>query len=176
MTAVWLTGLSGSGKSTIAATLHSRLYYNTGLPSILLDGDILRSTVCKDLGFSPKDRDENISRVITLASYFAHQRVIPVCSFISPYQAARTDAKRRIPGLVMVYLNTPLDVCEERDPKGLYKKARSGEIPMFTGISAPYEVPDDADIVIDTSRMSLDVCAHTIVNHIRRQHGKEDVH
>ncbi|WP_299256533.1 adenylyl-sulfate kinase [uncultured Aquimarina sp.] len=154
---VWFTGLSGAGKTTLANALHKKLS-EQGFSSYVLDGDNIRCGINRDLSFSPQDRSENIRRVIEIASLFLDAGIIVITAFISPYEKDRQKAKNKIgkANFIEVYLSTPLDVCESRDVKNLYKKARSGEITDFTGINAPYEVPISADIKIDTSNLSIE--------------------
>jgi adenylylsulfate kinase len=149
---VWLTGLSGSGKSTIANLMEKALW-ERGVRSFVLDGDNIRHGLNKDLGFSPKDRTENIRRIGEVAALFTDAGVVNITAFISPYRADREIARKAMPEgtFVEVYTKCELDECEKRDPKGLYKKARAGEIPEFTGISAPYEAPEKAELVVDTT-------------------------
>ncbi|MCH8252072.1 MAG: adenylyl-sulfate kinase [Planctomycetes bacterium] len=152
---IWFTGLSGSGKSTIAYTLEHALIQRGHL-AYVLDGDNIRHGLNKNLGFSAEDRTENIRRIAEVGALFIDTGVITLTAFISPYKADR-DAARETVGegnFFEVFCDTPLAVCEERDPKGLYKKARAGEIKGFTGIDAPYEAPDKAEMIIDTSKMS----------------------
>lgn len=149
---IWLTGLSGAGKTTIGKELAAR----QGI--VHLDGDVLRGTVCKDLGFSPVDRDVNIARVVTIASYLVHTGRSVVCSFISPYEIGRIDAVTRIPNCKMVWVACPLEICEARDVKGLYAKARSGELKGFTGIDAPYDTPRRVDLILSTDVLTVDAC------------------
>jgi len=154
---VWLTGLSGSGKSTLANMLEKALW-ERGVRSFVLDGDNVRHGLNKDLGFSPEDRTENIRRIGEVAALFTQAGVINVTAFISPYKADR-DLVRSIMAdgdFVEVYVACDLDECERRDPKGLYKKARAGEIPEFTGISAPYEAPDKPELSINTTGQSAE--------------------
>ena len=149
---VWLTGLSGSGKSTVANLLEKALW-ERGVRSYVLDGDNVRHGLNKDLGFSPKDRTENIRRIGEVAALFTDAGIVNVTAFISPYRADR-DLVRKVQAegnFIEVYVKCDLDECEKRDPKVLYKKARAGEIPEFTGISAPYEAPDHAELVVDTT-------------------------
>jgi len=155
---MWFTGLSGSGKSTIACALESALV-NMGKHCYRLDGDNVRMGLNKNLGFSPEDREENIRRIGEVAKLFADAGIITLTSFISPYRKDR-DIARKVceeSGLKFIeaYAETPLDVAESRDPKGLYKKARAGEIKGFTGIDAPYEEPESAELVLTTATMSL---------------------
>lgn len=161
---IWLTGLSGSGKSTIANALDATLYAN-GAKTFLLDGDNVRHGLNKDLGMSESDRAENIRRVGEVAKLMVDAGLIVVCAFISPYKRDRQMVRSIFaPGQFLeVYLNTPLAVCEERDPKGLYKKARAGVIKHFTGIDDPYEVPEAAEVEIDTSRSNVEKSVRSIL-------------
>jgi adenylylsulfate kinase len=154
---LWLTGLSGSGKSTVAVAAEKALLQRGHL-AYVLDGDNVRHGLNKNLGFSPEDRTENIRRIAEVAKLFSEAGVIALTSFISPYRADR-DAARAIfaPGdFVEVHVSTSLETCESRDPKGLYKKARAGQIPDFTGISAPYEAPLRPELVLDTGALSVE--------------------
>ncbi len=152
---VWLTGLSGSGKSTIAYTLEHALMQE-GRLAYVLDGDNIRHGLNKNLGFSPEDRGENIRRIGEVGKLFVDAGIIIITAFISPYTADRQIAREVVGSgdFFEVFCDAPLAVCEERDPKGLYKKARAGEIKGFTGIDAPYEAPTKAELVIDSSKMS----------------------
>jgi len=153
---IWLTGLSGSGKSTIAVAAERELV-KRGHLAFVLDGDNVRHGLNKNLGFSPDDRSENIRRIGEVSKLFSEAGVIVFSSFISPYRADR-DGVRAImePGdFLEVYVDASLDTCEGRDVKGLYKKARAGEIPEFTGISAPYEAPESPELVLDTNVQSI---------------------
>ncbi|MBD3370554.1 adenylyl-sulfate kinase [Candidatus Fermentibacteria bacterium] len=161
---VWLTGLSGSGKSTIADALAARLH-DMGVLTAILDGDNVRHGLNRDLGFSPEDRKENIRRIAEVAKLFSSFGVVNILAFISPYREDR-DFARSIRGeddFLEVYVKVPLEVAEERDPKGLYAKARSGEIPSFTGISAPYEEPLHPELVLDTDVLSPEEGAERIL-------------
>lgn len=148
---VWLTGLSGSGKSTVAVVLE-RLLVGEGRPAYRLDGDNLRHGLNSDLGFSAADRDENVRRAGEVARLFAEAGVVAIVPLISPYRRGRVHARRihAEAGLpfVEVFVDTPIELCEQRDPKGLYAKARAGEITGFTGIDDPYEAPDDPELVL----------------------------
>jgi adenylyl-sulfate kinase len=148
---IWLTGLSASGKSTLAYELELRLI-SRGRPCLALDGDNVRHGLNADLGFSPADRRENIRRIAEVAKLFNEAGLIVIAAFISPYRDDREAAKRIIgePRFLEVFLDAPLAVCEARDPKGFYRKARAGEISEFTGISAPYERPEHPDMVLRT--------------------------
>lgn len=163
---VWFTGLSGSGKSTIAAEVEAALI-RAGRPAYLLDGDNLRHGLTADLGFSDADREANVARVAQVARLFADSGVVALVSLISPFRAGR-DAARGLhsdAGLPFyeVWVNAPLEVCESRDPKGLYVKARAGEIPGFTGLSSPYEEPLQADLSIASDRMAVGEAAAAVL-------------
>ena len=154
--ALWFTGLSGSGKSTLANLLHKKLF-EKGMHSIVLDGDNTRLGINKDLGFSYEDRIENIRRVAEVTKLFVETGHIVITAFISPFKENRIQAKKIISenDFIEVYIESTLETCEQRDVKGLYKKARLGEIKEFTGISSPYEKPDSADIHINTNKSSI---------------------
>ena len=161
---LWFTGLSGSGKSTIAVALEQALI-NGGVPSYRLDGDNIRHGLNKNLGFSAEDREENIRRISEVCKLFADAGQVTLSSFISPYRKDR-DSCRTIHaedglGFAEIFVDTPLDVCEQRDPKGLYKKARAGEIKGFTGIDDPYEAPENPELVLDTSKLSVEDSVRT---------------
>ncbi|MEO0452606.1 MAG: sulfate adenylyltransferase subunit CysN [Verrucomicrobiota bacterium] len=164
---LWFTGLSGSGKSTIAQALEKRLI-ECGHPSYILDGDNIRHGLNRDLGFSGADRSENIRRISEVAHLFNDSGLIVLTAFISPYRADRELAREVIgtDQYLEVYVNTPLDVCEERDPKGLYKKARAGEIPQFTGISDPYEAPEAPGLILPGHGVSIDENVDKIMTHL----------
>lgn len=164
---VWFTGLSGSGKSTVAVDVERRLV-KAGRAVYLLDGDNLRFGLCRDLTFSADDRRENIRRISEVAKLFADAGIIVLAAFISPYREDRDALRASMePGRYMeIFINTPIEVCEARDIKGLYKKARAGEIEDFTGVSAPYEEPIDPDMTIDTSVVSLDDASRQVVEYI----------
>ena len=154
--ALWFTGLSGSGKSTLANGLHQKLF-EIGMHSIVLDGDNTRLGINKDLGFSNKDRIENLRRVAEITKLFVETGHIVITAFISPFKENRIQAKKIISenDFLEVYIDSTLETCENRDVKGLYKKARLGEIKDFTGVSSPYEKPDSADIQINTNKSSI---------------------
>ncbi len=164
---VWLTGLSGSGKSTVARVLERKLV-DAGRPAYVLDGDNVRHGLNADLGFAADDRAENIRRIGEVAALFAEAGVVAIVAFISPYRAGRAHARKAAGDgrFVEVFVDAPLTTCEQRDPKGLYAKARAGEIDDFTGISAPYEAPEDPQAVIDTSTMTVDECVAVIERHL----------
>lgn len=166
---VWLTGLSGSGKSTIARELESRLHAR-GRLCCVLDGDNLRHGLCADLGFGPEDRRENIRRAAHVAALFVDLGAIVVTAFVSPFRVDRAAA-RDLLGVDMIeaFVDAPIETCEQRDPKGLYKKARAGQIPEFTGISSPYEPPEQPDVRLRTAEMSVAGCAETLIHHLRER-------
>lgn len=167
---LWFTGFSGSGKSTVAGALESALHQQ-GVHTYLLDGDNVRHGLCKDLGFSDEDRVENIRRVGELSKLMVDAGLVVLTAFISPFQAER-DMVRNLVGegeFVEVFLDTPLDVCEQRDPKGLYKKARAGEIKHFTGIDSDYQVPVNPEITIDTSANNLEQSVQQLVDYLKAQ-------
>lgn len=166
---LWFTGLSGSGKSTLARRVEQKLI-KLGHLSYVLDGDNVRHGLNKNLGFSPEDRQENIRRVGEVARLFADAGILTMAAFISPYQDDR-DAVRELVGdgeFIEIHVKVPLKVAEKRDPKGLYEKARSGEIDNFTGIDAPYEDPENPEITIDTAEMELDESAEKIINYLQK--------
>ncbi len=164
---VWLTGLSAAGKSTIAYALERRLV-SSGHAAFVLDGDNVRHGLCSDLGFSPEDRDENIRRVGQTAALFAEAGVIAIAAFISPYRAGREGARQAVgpERFIEVFLDVPVEVCERRDPKGLYRKARAGEIKEFTGVSAPYERPAAPEMMLDTDTLGVEDCVERISRHL----------
>lgn len=153
---IWLTGLSGSGKSSLAAALEFELF-SRGFHTYSLDGDNVRHGLCRDLGFSVRDRDENIRRVGEVAALMVDAGLIVIASFISPFRRERQIVREMLePGeFFEVYLSAPLQICEQRDPKGLYQKARAGEIGNFTGISSPYEPPVAPEVTVDSSELTL---------------------
>jgi bifunctional enzyme CysN/CysC len=161
---VWLTGLSGSGKSTVAKAVERRLF-DRDVQTMMLDGDNVRHGLCGDLGFSPNDRKENIRRVGEVARLFFEQGTLTLCTFISPYQEDRDRIRELLPEgrFFEVHVDCPLEVCKERDTKGLYEKAEKGEIANFTGVSAPYEAPEDPELVIDTDQDDVEACADQII-------------
>lgn len=162
---IWLTGLSGAGKSTLAFALEQRLHA-MGHASFVLDGDNVRHGLCSDLGFSPSDRTENLRRVAEVAKLFCESGLICIAAFISPTTVDR-EMVRRIVGsenFCEVYVDCALEVCEARDVKGLYQKARAGAIPLFTGISAPYEPPHEPDLRLLTHQMSIEECIERLLD------------
>ncbi len=167
---VWFTGLSGSGKTTLARLLDRRLYAE-GRRTFLLDGDAVRTGLTADLGFSAEDRAENLRRFTEVARLFAEAGVLVLVSAISPFEASRRQAKERIGAdrFVLVHVATPLEVCESRDPKGLYARARAGEIPDFTGISSPYEEPRAPDVRIEPGDGGPDAAVERVIEVLRRR-------
>jgi adenylylsulfate kinase len=164
---VWLTGLSGSGKSTIAVELEKRLW-DRGMRAFILDGDNIRHGLNKNLGFSPADRTENIRRIGEVAKLFVDAGMVAITAFISPYRADR-DQVRALVGakdFVEVFVDCPLEVCEQRDVKGLYEKARAGKIPEFTGISAPYEAPVDPEVTLRTHEQPPEASAAQVLEYL----------
>jgi bifunctional enzyme CysN/CysC len=163
---LWFTGLSGSGKSTLAVELE-RVLFAKGCQVFLLDGDNLRQGLNADLGFSPQDRSENIRRVGEVAALFAEAGMIVVSAFISPYRADRDRVRAAHRGhFHEIYIDAPLEVCEARDTKGLYRKARAGKIGEFTGVSAPYEAPQAPDLVIPTAEWPLARCVAELAAYV----------
>jgi len=165
--AVWIYGLSGSGKTTIAIELEKKLI-KKGFFCVLLDADNIRATLNHDLGFSIDDRTENIRRIAEINKIFLYSGIITINCFICPTSNMRTLA-RTIIGVndfVEVFLSTPLEVCDKRDPKGLYKKAKKGEVPSFTGISSPFEIPENPDITIAADQLNVEDCTSKILNFI----------
>jgi adenylylsulfate kinase len=167
---VWLTGLSGSGKSTIAVELEKRLL-ERGVRTYILDGDNIRHGLNKNLGFSPEDRTENIRRIGEVAKLFCDAGLVALTAFISPYRADRDQVRAIMrPGdFIEVFVDCPVEVCEQRDVKGLYKKARDGEIKEFTGVSAPYEAPSAPELLIETSDQSVEKSALQMLAYLERQ-------
>jgi adenylylsulfate kinase len=172
----WLTGLSGSGKSTIANNVYHMLYHNK-VHNYLLDGDNIRMGINNDLGFSLEDRQENIRRIAEIVKLFTDAGMVTLVSFICPMEKDRALATEIIgkEDIRWVYIDSPLTICEERDPKGLYQKARNGLISEFTGISSPYEVPAHPDLRIDSSGSDITTCAGQLYQFIMKQIACEDI-
>ncbi|HSG93604.1 MAG TPA: adenylyl-sulfate kinase, partial [Methylotenera sp.] len=168
---LWFTGLSASGKSTIAGAVEQMLF-NLGHHTYLLDGDNVRHGLNKDLGFSDQDRIENIRRIGEMAKLFADAGLIVLSAFISPFRSDRQMVRDLMPEgeFVEIFMSTPLEVCETRDPKGLYQKARRGEIKNFTGIDSAYEQPEQPDIVLNTAECSVEECAQQVIDYLRVHH------
>lgn len=167
---IWLTGLSGSGKSTLAQALEKRLM-ELGHPAFILDGDNIRRRLNADLGFSDADRSENIRRVAAVSALLADAGVLCISSFITPFRADRDLARETVGSerFALVHISTPLEECERRDPKGLYRKARDGKIPDFTGIGSPYETPSEADLELDTTALSTEDGLQQLLAMIRKK-------
>lgn len=165
---IWFTGLSASGKSTVANCLEEKLF-KMGCHAMVLDGDNIRHGLNKNLGFSKEDREENIRRIGELAKFLTSKAIINIAAFISPFRADRVAARElQAEGdFIEVFIKCPIDVCEERDPKGLYQKARAGIIKDFTGISHPYEEPEDPELVVDTCQNDAEHCADDIISYLR---------
>ncbi len=162
---LWFTGLSGSGKSTLAHAVEEHLHRN-GCSTYVLDGDNVRHGLCSDLGFSDSDRVENIRRIGEVAKLLTEAGVITLTAFISPFKADREEARKRLPHgeFLEIFCECPIETCEQRDVKGLYKKARAGEIPFFTGIGSPYEAPERPELVINTHELSLEESVRKVLD------------
>lgn len=163
---LWFTGLSGSGKSAVADRVANRLEVEQGHLVERLDGDIVRQHLTKDLGFTKDDRDINIERVSFVAKLLSRNGVSVLASFISPYKARRNKTREMVTNFIEVFVNCPVSVCEERDVKGLYKKARAGEIVNFTGISDPYEEPEDPEIKLNTHEETIDESVQNVIDYL----------
>jgi adenylylsulfate kinase len=166
---IWITGLSASGKSTIAIELEHRLFQKK-IKTFVLDGDNVRHGLNKDLGFSPEDRKENLRRVGEVAKLLVDAGLLTIAAFISPYASDRDSIRELFSSdneeFIEVYLKCDLDVCESRDPKGLYKKARKGEIADFTGVSQPYEMPVNPEIIIETDRLGIEESVENLITYL----------
>lgn len=164
---IWFTGLPGAGKSTLSTELEYRLH-KRGIRTYVLDGDNVRHGLNKDLGFSPEDRRENLRRVGEVAKLFVDAGILTIAAFASPYRADRRMVRNlfKEKEFIEVYVKCPLELCEQRDPKGLYKKARKGEIKGLTGLTAPYEPPESPEIIVETNKMSVDECVEKIINYL----------
>lgn len=168
---LWFTGLSASGKSTIASAVE-QILFELGHHTYLLDGDNVRHGLNKDLGFSDADRIENIRRIGEMSKLFADAGLIVLSAFISPFRSDRQMVRDLMPEdeFVEIFMDTPLGVCESRDPKGLYQKARRGEIKNFTGIDSAYEPPEQPEIVLNTAECSIEECAKLVIDYLRAHH------
>lgn len=158
---IWMTGLSGAGKTTLAHALYKEML-KKNIPVEILDGDAIRE-IFPATGFTKEARDQHVRRVGFIASLLEKHGVTVICALISPYQDSRDFVRSLCKNFIELYISTPLSVCECRDPKGLYKKARRGEIKQFTGLNDPYEAPENADIVLDTSGKSIEDCIQSIL-------------
>lgn len=167
---IWFTGLSGAGKSTLAHAVEEALYQRD-CRTFVLDGDNVRHGLCSDLGFSPGDRVENIRRVGEIAKLFMEAGMIVLTAFISPFRSDRERVRGMVEhgDFIEIYCDSPIEVCETRDIKGLYKKARAGQIPEFTGISSPYEAPENPDLTLHTGALQLDVCLKQVLGELTRR-------
>ena len=170
---IWFTGLPCSGKTTVATILVERLK-NMGIKAERLDGDVVRQSLTKDLGFSKEDRDKNIERITFVAELLTRNGVLTLVSFISPYTKKRDEARTRIKDFIEVYVKCPVEECERRDVKGMYKKARAGEIKNFTGVDDPYEEPLNAEIVLETDKEIQDESADKVVSYLLKSKILED--
>lgn len=161
---LWFTGLSGAGKSTVAQAVESRLN-ESGRTTTLLDGDVIRTHLSKGLGFSKEDRDENIKRIGYVASQVVRHNGVVICAVISPYRETRDNVRRYFENdnFIEIYISTPIEVCEKRDPKGLYMLARKGKVTGFTGIDDIYEPPINPEVVIDTSKMNIESAVQIVL-------------
>lgn len=168
---LWLTGYSGSGKSTLANAVEIALNRRHKLHTFLLDGDLIRTGLNSDLGFSDADRSENIRRIGEVAHLFYAAGLVVLTAFISPFRADRGLVRGMIEpgGFSEVYVRCPLEVCEARDVKGLYRKARAGQIPQFTGIDSPYEEPENPELVVDTEKYALDACVEQVIEYLKKK-------
>lgn len=165
---IWFTGLSGAGKSTLAHAVEERLH-QMSCRTFVFDGDNVRHGLCGDLGFSEEDRRENIRRIGEMAKLFVEAGVIALTAFISPFRADRLKVRHlAAPGdFIEVYCRCPIEVCEQRDVKGMYRRARAGEIRDFTGISSPYEEPENSELSVDTGSMPLDQCVDQVIGYLQ---------
>jgi len=167
---LWFTGLSGAGKSTLANAVNGALF-ERGLACYVLDGDNVRHGLCKDLGFSDADREENIRRIGEVSKLFLDAGIVVLTAFVSPFKADRDRARALVEAgdFIEIHCAADLGVCEERDTKGLYAKARAGAIKDFTGISSPYEAPENPELKVDTGSQSLEACVAQVIGHLERQ-------
>lgn len=167
---LWFTGLSGAGKSTLAHAVEERLHH-LGCRTFVLDGDNVRHGLCSDLGFSDQDRQENIRRIAEVAKLMLESGTITLTAFISPFRAERALARKLVPhgDFIEIYCNCDLAICEQRDAKGLYQKARQGAIRQFTGISSPYEPPEKPELVVDTGQLSLQDCVEQVLTLLKKR-------
>jgi adenylylsulfate kinase len=165
---LWFTGLSGSGKSTLAHAIEDHLH-RIGIRTFVLDGDNIRQGLCKDLGFSDEDRTENIRRIGEVSKLMLDAGIMVMTAFISPFKKDRQIVRELVNDgdFIEIYCKTPLEVCEQRDPKGLYKKARAGQIPEFTGISSPYEEPENPELILETADKSIEASVSELIDHLK---------
>jgi len=167
---LWFTGLSGAGKSTLAHAVEEELH-RLGIRTFVLDGDNIRQGLCKDLGFSDADRTENIRRIGEVSKLMLDAGVVVMTAFISPFRKDRQIVRDLVNkgDFIEIYCKASLEVCEDRDPKGLYKKARAGQIPEFTGISSPYEEPEKPELINETGKKSVDECVEQIIKYLKEK-------
>jgi adenylylsulfate kinase len=167
---LWFTGLSGAGKSTLAHAVEEQLHQRS-YRTFVLDGDNVRHGLCNDLGFTPEDRVENIRRIGEMAKLFIEAGIIVLTAFISPFRAERERVRSLVEqgDFIEIHCDSPLEVCESRDVKGLYKKARAGLIPDFTGISSPYEAPQNPELIVNTGTSDLNSCVWQVINELKRR-------
>ena len=166
---LWFTGLSGAGKTTIAMALLPKLH-ERGVRIERLDGDVVRESLTKDLGFSKEDRDTNIERVTFVAKLLSRNNVAVLASFISPYEGTRNMVRNQVTNYIEVFVDAPLEICEERDVKGMYAKARAGKIENFTGISDPYETPKQPDIHVETHKQTVEESVNQVLQWLEEHH------
>lgn len=166
---LWFTGLSQSGKSTISSLVAEKLRFRGVSRLEILDGDIVRLGLCKGLGFSKEDRDENIRRITLVSQLLTRNDTVTIVAAISPYAEARDRARAMIQNFVEIHCTAPLEVCAARDTKGFYAKAMAGEITNFTGVNDPYEAPENAELVLQTNVDAADTCANTVVEYLEEQ-------
>ena len=168
-TILWFTGLSGSGKSTLAHAVEDHLY-KTGIRTFVLDGDNVRQGLCKDLGFSDEDRTENIRRIGEVSKLMLDAGIMVMTAFISPFIKDRQIVRDLVAAgdFIEIYCKAPLEICEQRDPKGLYKKARAGQIPEFTGISSPYEAPENPELILETAEKSIEASVSELIDYLKK--------
>jgi adenylylsulfate kinase len=165
---LWYTGLSGAGKSTLANAV-DRILFDKGCHTYVLDGDNVRHGLNQDLGFDRDGRTENIRRIAEVARLFADAGTIVSTAFISPFRADRTQAREVIgKSFIEIFVDTPLSVCEQRDPKGLYQKARSGEVEHFTGVTSPYQIPDSPELEVHAAELSIEAAAEQVIHYLMR--------
>lgn len=166
---LWFTGLPKSGKSTLADRIY-KLLISKGIKAERLDGDVVRKNLSSDLGFSREDRDRNIARVAFVAKLLERNGIVVIASFVSPYRHQRAMVRKQVNNFIEVFVNTPLEVCERRDKNGLYRQAREGKIPMFTGISDPYEAPENPEIELKTENKSIEENINELITYLQA-HG-----
>lgn len=165
--AIWLTGIPGSGKTTISILLKD-YFQKKNIPAIILDGDEMRNTISKGLGFSPEDRKEHNRRVIEIAKLLVKNNIVSIIPLISPYKETRDLARNEIPHFIEVYVKASLDACMKRDPKGLYQKAKNGEIANLTGLQSLYEEPQNPELILDTEKFTPQECLDMIISKIKQ--------